>query len=119
MSPRDKDLGYVWDMHDAASQVLEFSKGKSFEDYSGNKMLRLAVERLLEIIGQAGKEVSQEFRDQYSDVPWARIVGLRNVLAHEYGEVKDEKIHLVATRDILPLIDRLKKILEENNESHG
>lgn len=101
MSPRDKDLGYVWDMCDAASQVLEFPKGKSFEEYSGNKMLRLAVERLLEIIGQAGKEVSPELRDRYSDVPWARIVGLRNVLAHEYGEVKDEKIYLVATRDIL------------------
>lgn len=45
MSPQDKDLGYIWDMHDAASQVLEFSRDKSFEDYSGNKMLRLAVER--------------------------------------------------------------------------
>jgi len=119
MSPRDKDLGYIWDMNEAACQVLKFSEGKSFEDYSRNKMLRLAVERLLEIIGQAGKEVSQEFRNQYSDVPWARIIGLRNVLAHEYGEVKNEKIHLVATRDILPLIDQLKQILKENNEYPG
>lgn len=115
MSPEDKDLGYVWDMHEAACQIREFSKGKSLEDYQRDKMLRLAVERLLEIIGQAAKQVSQKFTGQYPDLPWAKIIGLRNILAHEYGEVKDEKIYLVATRDILPFIEQLKKILKEND----
>ena len=116
MSPEDKDLGYVWDMQEAACQIRDFSKGKSFEDYQQNKMLRLAVERLLEIIGQAAKEVSQGFTKRHPDMPWTKIVGLRNILAHEYGEVKDEKIYLVATRDILPLIDQLKRILKEKSE---
>ena len=92
MSPKDRDLGCVWDMHDAARQALEFSEGRSFNDYCQNKMMRLAVERLLEIMGQAAKGVSSEFRERYSDVPWVKIIGLRNILAHEYGEVKDEKI---------------------------
>ncbi len=39
MSPDDKDLGYVWDMNEAASQIWDFSNGKSFEDYQNNKML--------------------------------------------------------------------------------
>ncbi len=115
MSPQDRDLGYVWDMLEAARQVVEFSKGKPLEDYQKDKMLRLAVERLMEILGQAAKEVSMEFRNRYSNLPWARIVGLRNVLAHEYGEVKDEKVYLVATRDILPLIEQLQKILQDNS----
>ena len=117
MNPADRDLGYVWDMHEAACQVSEFARDKSYEDYCRNRMLRPAVERLLEIAGQAAKEVSQEFRERYPDVSWVKIVGLRNVLAHEYGEVKDEKVYLVATRDILPLIDQLKHILKENNVS--
>ena len=79
-------------------------------------MLRLAVERLLEIMGQAAKEVSNEFQNEYSKIPWVKIIGLRNVLAHEYGEVKNEKVFFVATRDILPLLDQLKNILKENNE---
>ena len=116
MSPEDKALGYVWDMHEAACQISEFSKGKSFEDYRQNKMLRLAVERLLEIIGQAAREVSQDFSKRYPDVPWLKIIGLRNILAHEYGEVKDEKIYLVASRDIIPLIDQLKHILREKKQ---
>ena len=117
MSPKDKDLGYIWDMHDASCQVREFSEGRTFEDYRKDKMLRLATERLIEIIGQATKEVSQEFREKYSSVPWLKIIGLRNILAHEYGEVKDEKIYFVAVRDIPLLIDQLKKILKENSES--
>ena len=116
MSPEDKDLGYVWDMHEAACQIREFSKGKSFEDYHQNKMLRLAVERLLEIIGQAAREISQKLIQRYPGISWTKIIGLRNILAHEYGEVKDEKIYLVATRDILPLIDQLKEILKEKKE---
>lgn len=117
MSPQDRDLGYVWDIHDAACRVWEFSEGKSFEDYRRNKMLRLAVERLLEIAGQAAKGVSGEFRERYAAVPWTKIIGLRNILAHEYGEIKDEKVYLVATKDILPLINQLKLILKENNAS--
>ena len=80
-------------------------------------MLRLAVERLLEIMGQAAKEVTTEFTGRYPDLPWLKIVGLRNVLAHEYGEIKDEKIYFVVTRDLPLLIEQLKHILEENNES--
>ena len=114
MSPQDKDLGYVWDMLEAARQAFEFSKGKSLEDYHKEKMLRLALERLLEILGQAAKEVSGEFRKQYPSIPWVRIIGLRNVLAHEYGEVKDEKVYLVATRDLVPLIDELSRIFKDN-----
>ena len=116
MSPTDKDLGYIWDMYDAASQVLEFSEGKSFQDYHQNKMLRLSTERLLEIIGQAAKEISQDFRNQYPQLPLAKIIGLRNILAHEYGEVKDEKIYFVAVRDISPLLEQLKQILKGHGE---
>ena len=85
------------------------------QEYCQNKMMRLAVERLLEIIGQAAKEISEDFKEKHQDVPWRRIIGLRNILAHEYGEVKDEKIYLVATRDILPLMGQLKQILKNNN----
>lgn len=116
MSPDDRDLGYVWDMHDAACQVKDYSKGKSFEDYRQDKKLRLATERLLEIIGQAAKEISEKFKRRYPDVPWGKIIGLRNVLAHEYGEVKDEKVYLVAAKDVPVLIEELKKIMTEHGE---
>jgi uncharacterized protein with HEPN domain len=106
-------------MHDAACQAREFARDKSFEDYRQDRKLRLATERLLEIIGQAAKEISEGFRTRYPDVPWAKIIGLRNVLAHEYGEVKDEKVYLVTAKDIPALAGRLKQILTEHNEPSG
>ena len=52
-------------------------------------MLRGAVERHLEVIGEAAGRVSIEFRKTHSEIPWSRIVGQRNVLIHEYGEIDD------------------------------
>ena len=117
MSPNDRDLGYVWDMCDAASQVRDYAEAKTFEDYRKDKKSRLATERLLEIIGQAAKEVSEDFKRRYPGVPWGKIVGLRNILAHEYGEVKDEKVYLVVEKDVPDLADQLKNILNEYGES--
>ena len=74
MTRADKDLGYVWDMHDAACQIREFSEGKSFEHYAKDKMLRLAIERLLEIMGQAAKEISQEYQQKNQNVPWLKLL---------------------------------------------
>lgn len=111
MTPNDRDLGYVWDMHDAACQVRDYATGKSFEDYRRDKKLRLATERLLEIIGQAAKEISGDFQNRHPAVPWGKIIGLRNVLAHEYGEVKDEKVYLVVEKDIPVLVEQLKDIM--------
>jgi len=116
MSPEDRDLGYTWDMYDAACQVHDFSEGKSFKDYQQDKKLRWAVERLLEIIGQAAKEISENFKIRYSDVTWRKIIGLRNVLAHNYGDVKDEKVFLVVAKDVPVLMKQLRQILIEHNE---
>lgn len=116
MTPNDRDLGYVWDMHEAACQLKDYSEGKSFEDYSKDQRTRLATERLFEIMGQAAKEVSEDFKKRYPDVPWRKIIGLRNVLAHEYGEVKDEKVYLVVEKDIPGLAERLKNIMIEHGE---
>jgi uncharacterized protein with HEPN domain len=53
---------------------------------------------LLLIIGEAANHVSTKFREQHPEIEWAQIIGLRNILAHEYGEVKTDKIYLAATK---------------------
>jgi len=54
-----------------------------FAQYMDDRKLQLAVERSLEIIGEAARRVSPVFRESHPEVPWRRIIGLRNVLAHE------------------------------------
>ena len=113
--PREKsDLKYVWDMLDAASTVQELVRGKSFEDYERTKMLRLAVERSIEIIGEAARWVSDEFRAAHANIPWPAIVATRHIIAHEYGDLQHDKVWRMATTHIPPLIAQLTPIIEQN-----
>ena len=77
----------------------------------GDRKLQLAVERAFEIIGEAARLVSPTFKANHAEVPWKVIIGQRNVLAHEYGEINQERIWLVASRRIPELIELLEPLL--------
>ena len=62
MRPDTGDAAYLWDMLDAAHAVRDFVDGKTFDDYAHDRMLRGAVERHIEIIGEAAMRVSQAYR---------------------------------------------------------
>jgi len=113
MPPDDRDKAYLWDMLDAAMAIETFVTGASYEQYRVNRMMRGAVERHIEIIGEAARRISEETRQRHPEVPWRAIVGQRNVLAHEYDEVLDEAIWAIATRRIPELIIALRKALPE------
>lgn len=61
---------YLDDVVEALSRILEYSNAMAFEDFVSNKMAYDAILRNLEIIGEAAKNVPQEFREQYPDVEW-------------------------------------------------
>jgi uncharacterized protein with HEPN domain len=111
MRPEQRDAAYVWDMLDAAKAVHEFVANRLFHEYTTNRMLRGAVERQVEIIGEAANKVSKEFKEKHPEIRWQQIISQRNVLAHEYGEVEDELLWKVATVHIPGLIQQLEKLL--------
>ena len=111
MKISDRDKSYVWDVVEASGDILDFISGLTWNDFSSNKMVRYAVERQLIVIGEASAHLSKEFRDITTDVPWTRIIGLRNIIAHDYGEVLAEKIWIVATRNIQELRNTLEKFI--------
>jgi uncharacterized protein with HEPN domain len=108
MPLESSDQAFLWDMWDAAKAIQEFVSGETFHDYTHNRMLRGAVERHLEIIGEAANRVSNEFQTKHSEIPWRRIIAQRHVIAHEYGEIKHELIWKVATVYVPELIGQLE-----------
>ena len=80
MQPNKQDMARLWDMLDAARAVIQFTRDKRFEDFIADRMVRTAVERNLEIIGEAARGVSQAFRESHPEIPWKAIIALRNVL---------------------------------------
>jgi len=85
-----KDTARLWDMLDAARTAIEFTKNQQFEDFLQDRKTRNAVERNLEIIGEVARCVTTETRERFPQLPWKSVIGLRNVLVHEYGEIRYE-----------------------------
>ena len=111
MQPDKRDPAYLWDMLDAAQTVCEFTAGVSYEEYLRDRKLQLAVERSIEIIGEAARRVSEGLNQAHPEIPWRLIIAQRNVLAHEYGEIKQDRMWLLATIHIPELVSRLQPLI--------
>ena len=112
--PLDKQvISYLWDIHQAAREIEEFLRGVKFHEFEKNKVLRYAIERQLLVIGEAAVHLSPQFRKKHPEINWARLVELRNVLAHEYGETLTNRVWLAATDSLLEILQPLEKLLSE------
>ena len=115
----ENDLSYLIDIIGCIVDINEFTKGIQFYEFEKDKMRKLAVERQLEVIGQAANKVSKETQNIMENIPWGNIIGLRNKLAHDYGEILAERIWIISKKSIQELlkelegIEELKKYIEE------
>jgi uncharacterized protein with HEPN domain len=95
------------DILDAAEQILEVvADGR--EVWVKDRLRQLAVERLLEIIGESANALSDDFRAQYPSVPWRDIIGLRVVLAHHYHRVDPNQVRVIAVDEVPRLAQQLQ-----------
>jgi uncharacterized protein with HEPN domain len=113
MPPDGRDSSYLWDMRKYSLEISEIIHGVPHAKFVENKTIRYAIERLLMIVGEAANHVSTKFQEEHPEIEWALIIGLRNVLAHEYGEVRMDKIYLAATKRVPELLEKLSPLLQE------
>ncbi|NOT04456.1 MAG: DUF86 domain-containing protein [Anaerolineales bacterium] len=112
--PHDEQVkAYLWDIREAAREIKGFMSGVKFHQFENNKMLRYAVERQLHVIGEAAVHISPQFRGKHPEINWKRLIELRNVIAHEYGETLMNRIWLGATDGLSELIEILDGLLTE------
>ena len=105
---------YLYDINRAAGNVMEFTAGKTVADYEGDLMLRLAVERAFEIIGIAVAQLAKRDTAVAARLgDYQRIIGLRNVIAHQYYEIDLPKIWEVIERDVPTLHRETEALLGE------
>lgn len=98
------------DVRIAANKVQAFISGVSHDKFLKNDLIQSAVIRQLEIMGEAVKRLSLEFRADYPSIPWQRIAGLRDRLIHAYDDVNVEQIWSIATQDVPDLLEKLPLI---------
>ena len=81
----NRDKGYIFDMIQYSQEILDILQNETHTSFIQNRIKRLAVERLIEIIGEAANHLSKEIIEHNPDIPWSKIIGLRNKIAHDYG----------------------------------
>lgn len=113
MQPEERDAAYLWDMREAARDCLQFVAGATYEEFCNNRMMHSAVERRLEILGEAAGRVSETFQTAHSSVPWKDIKGIRLVLAHRYGDVNLHELWQSVQRDLPDLLSTLEGLIPQ------
>lgn len=111
MREKPRDSERLLHMLEAIENIIEFIYGKTFEDYKNNKMLRFAVIKNLEIIGEAAYLLSKDFRLKHNSIEWNDIIGMRHILVHDYYQISDEIVWTTIDADLLPLKEKISKIL--------
>ncbi len=113
--PRDRndpsrDAAWLLDMLAAARAVVVFVNGRTYQEYEQDLFFRSAVERQIEIIGEAARGISDTFKTAHPQIPWRPIMAQRHRLAHEYGEIDDSLIWKVATVHVPALIPQIEPL---------
>ena len=98
----------------AARQARTLLEGRSLAAYLRDLVLRLALERALELVGEPASRVSERTRSAHPQIEWRAIVGLRNILAHQYGVIDHERLYRTVLEGVPGLITALEAILEHN-----
>jgi uncharacterized protein with HEPN domain len=98
---------------EAIDNIFEFVDNKLFEQYQNDKLLRFAVIKNLEIIGEAAYLLTKELKESHKDIDWDGIIGMRHVLVHGYYQISDAIIWATIVTDLIPLKEKIKLIYSE------
>lgn len=106
-----RDDAYLLDMLLAARKAVKFTQGVTFDRFESDEILQFATLRALQIIGEAARRISPEFKETHPAIPWAAIVGMRHRLVHEYFRIRVQKVWEAVQNDLPELIPQLEALV--------
>ena len=101
-------------MRNYAEEAVNLLGEASLDDLAEDRVMELALRKLVEIVGEAATRVSEETQQHQSAIPWPQIVGMRNRLVHGYDDISLERLWDTVKDELPPLIEQLNTIIHEN-----
>ena len=99
-------------MLDHASEAIGLARGKTRQDLDSDRLLQLALTRLVEIVGEAASRVPKELQDRHPSIPWREIVSARNRLIHGYDFVDLDILWEIVATDLPALVPQVEQALK-------
>jgi len=112
---RNEDVVRCRHILDAAREAVEYAQGATRADLDTDRKLQHTLIHLLEIIGEAAKALSADCRDAHPEIPYRKMAGMRDRLAHGYWDINLDIVWRTATQDLPPLIAHLEAFLPSDN----
>lgn len=97
---------------EAAEKAVAYASQHSREDLDSDELLRLALTKLVEIVGEAAKQVTEATRARHPDVPWSAAARMRDRLVHHYFDVNLDVLWATVTEDLPSLLERTPPLEE-------
>jgi len=107
-----KDRGRLEHILDAIEKAFEFTENVSFDEFKTNTLLRYAVVKSVEIVGEASYKLTKEFREQHSEIEWRDIISMRHILVHGYYQTKDNIVWDTVKNYFPPLKEQIQKLYD-------
>jgi len=104
-------------MVEAAKEALGFAEGKSLADVRRDKLLQLALVKLIEIVGEAASRLTPSARESIPQLPWADIITMRNRLVHAYFDISATAVWQTVHEDLPPLVELLETVLKDSEHA--
>lgn len=104
---------YLSDILEAVNRIQDYTIGMDYDVFLDDLKTRDAVIRNLEVIGEATKQVGDDIRQQFPDVPWKEMAGVRDILIHHYFGVNFEIVWSIIRTELSTLRENIEKILAQ------
>jgi uncharacterized protein with HEPN domain len=106
-----RDTGYLLDILEAARLAASYVRGKTKEEFLRDSQCQDAVIRRLEIIGEAARRISEPTRERISQIPWAAMIRMRNLMIHEYDDVDLQVVWDTVQQNLPNLIETIQQFV--------
>jgi len=107
-----RDKGYLKDIEQSCERIMGKTLGRTFEEFVSSEDEHDIVALHIAVIGESARKLSDETKEKLWEIPWHKVVGMRNRIAHDYKATDSHEIWIAATRDIPALLAVVKRELQ-------
>lgn len=110
------DREWLLDILEAIERIEKYSS-KGRQAFEEDELIQNWIVRHLQIIGEALRSISEDFRREHNDIPWRETIGMRNILVHRYFDLDTDLVWKAVTRNLPDLKEKVKAALDEGEEA--